>query len=246
MKRESDFIMADVFYRESRDKEIDFTCPYQVAESIVVRGPLDPSIQINSIDDINSPQIQIAVIAGTTEEDLATRLTPRSKKTFVTSPSKKKIIIFSSFFFFFLKWNMLFICINFYFYLFWKDQQYAFLNQSLVHVVITSNQIFDFRDCPSCRIIPDIFLEEKNYLVIGTLQPKDYTLAIVLGVILPILFLSILALGIFFYLRKKKKPKKLEGKRIEMDVKRGTYLSQIKILERLGEGQFADGKIFIK
>jgi len=61
----------------SRTSVVNFACPYNTADLILVRGPLDSALQLKSVHDINKPSVVVsAQPAGTTTGELARKLFP--------------------------------------------------------------------------------------------------------------------------------------------------------------------------
>eukprot|EP01098_Paradermamoeba_levis_P000040 TRINITY_DN10046_c0_g1_i1.p1 TRINITY_DN10046_c0_g1~~TRINITY_DN10046_c0_g1_i1.p1 ORF type:complete len:339 (+),score=130.68 TRINITY_DN10046_c0_g1_i1:120-1136(+) len=61
----------------SRRSSVNFACPYNAADLLLVRGPKDPQIQLTTLSDLNKPSVIIAAQpAGTTTGDLVRKLAP--------------------------------------------------------------------------------------------------------------------------------------------------------------------------
>lgn len=109
--------------------------------------------------------------------------------------------------------------------------------------------------CPSCYVISNITLQPPDYVVIGILKPNitssttnNSSLPIILGVAIPVVFLLIsglVVLFIFLYIKKRKLSKtkfddpSQSNNSFELETQ--NLISGIEKLERLGQGEFAEG-----
>lgn len=96
MAGDYDAIIADMFYTAARAAVLDLSCPYQVSTEIIIRGPKDPQIKIQTIQDLNNPNLIIVLIPGSTDAALASAIAPNAQKIFVTN-SGFTFFLFGSF-----------------------------------------------------------------------------------------------------------------------------------------------------
>eukprot|EP01027_Heterolobosea_sp_BB2_P009121 GEZU01013488.1.p1 GENE.GEZU01013488.1~~GEZU01013488.1.p1 ORF type:complete len:300 (-),score=35.70 GEZU01013488.1:26-925(-) len=70
----SDIVMSRVFITPERAQLVDYTCGYLYNYNGIIRGTLEPSKNLSTLEQINAPGIQVAVVRGTFYDRLGTTL----------------------------------------------------------------------------------------------------------------------------------------------------------------------------